>query len=66
MKKLSLNKVENLSGGTPPRASSVIEGVCLAAGTAVAVGMWTPGAPAAWTMFIGCGINSIANNQGWW
>lgn len=66
MKKISLNDLENLSGGTPPRASSVIEGVCLAGGLATAVGMWTPAAPAFWTMFVGCGINTIAGNQGWW
>lgn len=66
MKKISLNELENLIGGTAPRVSAVLDGACLAAGTAIAVGMWTPAAPAAWALFVGCGLNTIAGNQGWW
>lgn len=63
MKKINILHLEKIQGGT---ASQVIGGICVATAIGRAVGYFTPAAPAAWGITIGCAINAVGGNQGWW
>lgn len=63
MKKIDIKNLVEIEGGT---VSQVIGGVCVATAIGRAVGYFTPTAPVAWAVTIGCAVNAVAGNQGWW
>ncbi|TDO96095.1 hypothetical protein [Flavobacterium sp. 245] len=63
MKSIELNEMTSITGGS---ASQVIGGICIATGLSRLAGLFTPAAPVAAGITIGCAINAIGGNQGWW
>lgn len=63
MKKLEINQMTDLTGGT---VSQVLGGVCIGTGLARLAGFFTPALPLAAGITIACAVNAIAGNQGWW